>query len=147
MSNTARRLTDHIQRLCETNDIAIIVKPHAHARAEKVRVKDGNGETRRRRGRRIVIQPVKGYVTYFIALHELGHHLGEQPPRRLEQEVGAWRWALSNASVSPTRGVWKHIARCLESYERRALRWKNMQLPPEDHDYWRLLETARVGGL
>ena len=142
-SNAARQgslvtsLQNHVDELIAYHGIIVIEKQGASARADAVRVE---GE----RVKRIIIRPIRGRSTYFTALHELGHHLAPRPPRRLEQEVVAWRWALDNATIEPTRGVWKLIARCLESYIARAERWASMKLPASDHDFWRLLEQARL---
>jgi hypothetical protein len=50
-----------------------------------------------RRGRRVWLRPVRGRVSYYDALHELGHVVGVNARRRLDQEVLAWQWALENA--------------------------------------------------
>ncbi len=131
----AERLSAHITQLAADHAILVIEKPGASARAERIRV---DAKT----VRRIIVRPIRGRSSYFTALHELGHHLAPRPRRRLEQEVVAWRWALDNAIVEPTRGVWQKIARCLDSYVARAKRWRSMKLPPEDHDFWRLLSQA-----
>lgn len=131
----ADRLNAHVEELVRHHGIVLVEKQGASARAEKLRV-DGQ------RVKRIVIRPVKGRSSYFTALHELGHHLERQPVRRLEQEVVSWRWALDNAIVEPTPGVWKMIARCLNSYVQRAERWASMKLPPAEHDFWALLREA-----
>ena len=63
----------------------------------------GRAEVHRRGGRRttaIRIPPVRGQVTYFIALHEVGHLIGPgRSGTRLEKEAAAWRWALDRKSV------------------------------------------------
>ena len=56
----------------------------------------------------------------------------------------AWRWALDHAIVEPTPGVWKMIARCLDSYVQRAERRASMKLPASDHDFWKLLNQAKA---
>lgn len=131
------KLEGHIERVALHNAIVIVQKVGAHERADKLKVE---GES----VRRIIIKPVKGRVSYFVALHELGHHLAPRPKTRLEQEVVAWRWALDNCVELPTPGVWKMIARCLDSYEARAERWLSMKLPPADHDFWTLKAEARA---
>src|SRR5689334_11935592 len=131
----AQKLQAHVEQIALHNAVVIVTKAGASERADKLKV-DGQSV------KRIVIRPVRGRVSYFIALHELGHHLERRPVRRLEQEVVAWRWALDQATVEPTRGVWKMIARCLDSYVARAERWASMKLPPEGHDFWRLRAEA-----
>lgn len=128
-----KALEAHVIKIAGANQITITIKPFASARAYRA-------------SRHMVIRPIRGRTTYFVALHEIGHICGKNPRRRLEQEVTAWRWALDNAIVDPTPGVWKHIARALETYVTRAERRKDMLLPSEDHDFWRLLEGARNYG-
>lgn len=125
-------LQQHLDSILAEYLIVVTYKPGASARAN-------------RRARRITIRPVKGRSTYFTALHEIGHIVGSNPTRRLEQEVAAWRWALNAAAVEPTPGVWKTIHRCLSSYVARAERWANMKLPAADHDFWRLLHESEEG--
>lgn len=96
-----------------------------------------------RSGREVWIRPVRGRVSYFVALHEIGHVVGRNPKLRLEQEVVAWRWALEHSIVEPTLGVWRMIHRCLSAYVARAERWKSMKLPEPNHDFWGLLGEAR----
>jgi hypothetical protein len=91
------------------------------------------------------VRPVRGRSTYYTALHEIGHIVGVNARRRLEQEVLAWQWALKHAIVPPTPGVWAMIARRLENYAGRARRWRSMKLPPADRDCWILLGRAREG--
>ena len=61
-------------------------------------------------------------VAYFIALHEFGHlRLGHgMPPRgsldQLLNEIDAWRWALSNAVVPPSKDAWATLEANLGSY-------------------------------
>src|SRR5262245_46798119 len=54
-------------------------------------------------GAKPVVQfvPVRGQVTYAIALHELGHALARQVnhPDDIVRERGAWEWARDNAIV------------------------------------------------
>ena len=48
--------------------------------------------------------PVRGQVSYFVALHEIGHLVGAgRSGRRLESEEAAWRFALAEALVVPDR--------------------------------------------
>ena len=52
-----------------------------------------------RRTKRVAIRPVKSPVTYAIALHELGHVLGQQSGRCIDTELQAWEWARAHAVV------------------------------------------------
>ena len=54
----------HIERICKIEDIEIQIYTGA-----------GRGDRRRRR---IKIKPVRGPVSYAIALHEIGHVLGNR---------------------------------------------------------------------
>ena len=51
--------------------------------------------------RRIRISPVRGDVSYAVALHELGHLIAVgasgRKYRRLDKELRAWRWARAAA--------------------------------------------------
>jgi hypothetical protein len=89
----------------------------------------GRGLAYRRR-RRITVPPIRGRMSYLVALHELGHVLGPNPRLRLEQEVAAWQWALAHAIVEPTPANYRSILRALESYRRRAERRRRMRTPP-----------------
>lgn len=71
------------------------------------------------RSRRLVrLSPVRGEVSYLVALHEIGHVLGSNPPLRLDQEVAAWEWALDHYDQEPTSAAWRSIAKRLDSYRR-----------------------------
>jgi hypothetical protein len=109
----------------------------------------GRGRAIRRGGRgeatlQIRIPPVRGQVTYFVALHEIGHLVG--PGRsgpRLEKEAAAWRWALANAIVEPTQASRRSMGRRLRSYVRwaelRQYRRRRPLIPPQQSAFWRLL--------
>lgn len=131
-SRLALRLRAHVDQLASEHMLNVTYLEGASPRAQ-------------RRERRVWLRPVRGRSTYYTALHEIGHVVGVNARRRLEQEVLAWQWALDHAIVPPTPGVWAHIARCLEGYVERAERWASMKLPPADHDFWLLLERAREG--
>lgn len=130
------RMQAHVDEIVAYHAIIVIEKAGASARADRVRVAG-------QKVQRIIIRPIRGRSSYYTALHELGHHLAKRPARRLDQEVVAWRWALENAIVPPTPGVWKLIARCLDSYVKRAERWASMKLPDDDHDFWVLLRESK----
>src|SRR6266496_3428786 len=86
-------------------------------------------------------------MTYFVALHELGHVLssGNRYLRTLESEADAWQWALANTEEEPTKATLKGIRRRLSSYVAKAIRSPRMHLPDEDSDFerfWRWLSEA-----
>jgi hypothetical protein len=131
----AHVLDRHVDALCAEHGIE--------------RLEGGRGRAIRR-GRRaeatlhIRIPPVKGQVTYFVALHEIGHLVG--PGRsgpRLEKEAAAWRWALATALVEPTDAARRSMGRRLRSYvswaELRQHRRRPPVIPPGNSPFWVLL--------
>lgn len=96
------------------------------------------------RQRRIKIKTVNGIVSYYRALHEIGHIVGRgRSARTLEAEANAWAYAIEVAVVKPTRSVEHHIARALRSYlwagrQPVGLR-KSMIEPENDHIFWTLV--------
>ena len=137
MSRTlpAKALDRHVDELCTL---------HGIVRLDGSR---GRAEVHRRNGRRIPairVPPVRGQVTYFVALHEIGHLVG--PGRsgpRLEKEAAAWRFALQTAIVVPTDACRRRIGRRLRSYvtwaEARQHRRRPPVLPPTGSPFWALL--------
>jgi hypothetical protein len=127
-------MAGHVEQLCR--DLGITLEY----------LKGGNRGWAQRKERRIKVSPVKGISTYYTALHEIAHIVGPNAPRRLEQEVAAWRWAIDNAKRPPTKGVWKGIAASLDSYRQRGERavW-GTKLPAPEHDFWTLLCEAEEG--
>jgi hypothetical protein len=107
----------------------------------------GRAEVHRRNGRRTIairISPVRGQVTYFVALHEIGHLIGPgRSGTRLEKEAAAWRFALREARVEPTDACRRRIGKRLRSYvtwaERRQHRRRPPVLPPGESGFWALL--------
>jgi hypothetical protein len=73
-----------------------------------------------RRTRRIRIPIIEDDIDYATALHEIGHVVGRNPRRRLDQEAAAWRWALDHYQGAPSRRVWSEIGRATDSYQWRA---------------------------
>jgi hypothetical protein len=75
------------------------------------------------RDRRIRIAPVRGPVSYAIALHEIGHVVAPMASgrqhRRIDKEVRAWRWAMS-AAVEWTERMDRTMQRSLAGYVARA---------------------------
>lgn len=107
MTATADRLAAHVRHLADEHEVTV--------------VHQGRGIAYRKE-RRVTIPEVRGRSSYFVALHELGHVVGPNPRRRLDQEVAAWRWALDHALDDPTPAVARMIGRCLRSYRSRAER-------------------------
>ena len=128
-------LDAHVDQLC------------AEYRIERLH---GGGGRAIRRGRRetatlhIRIAPVRGQVTYFVALHEIGHLVGRgRSGPRLEKEAAAWRWALRNAIVEPTDAARRSMGRRLRSYVRWAELRQHRRRPPvipaRQSSFWALL--------
>jgi hypothetical protein len=87
---------------------------------------------------------VRGQVTYFVALHEIGHLVGPgRSGTRLEKEAAAWRWALSNAAIEPTESARRSMGKRLRSYVVWAERCQHRRRPPiipaTQSPFWSLL--------
>ncbi len=128
-------LDRHVDELCELHGIV------------RLSGSRGRAEVHRRNGRRTVairIPPVRGQVTYFVALHEIGHLIGPgRSGTRLEKEAAAWRFALREARVEPTDASRRRIGKRLRSYvtwaELRQHRRRPPMLPPRESPFWALL--------
>lgn len=123
-------LVAHIDSLCKQHEIQVF----GHSR----------GGRAYKTLRQIHIRPVKSHITYFIALHEIGHIV--HPPAghgsglpRLEKEYHAWDWAVDNALIDPSEVVMNMIRRCLNSYLAKAKRTVRMKVPAPDHPFWEML--------
>jgi hypothetical protein len=123
----------HIADLCREHGIALA---GSSARGRAIRWRGGKRE--------ISVPPIRGQVSYFIALHEIGHLVGPgRSAPRLEAEANAWLWALDHSAVDPTAATRRSISRRLRGY----LEWaRNRQhrrvpprIPPREHPFWRLL--------
>jgi hypothetical protein len=131
----ARILDDHVDELCAAYGIE--------------RLDGGRGRAFRRGWRaqatlHIRIPPVRGQVTYFVALHEIGHLVGPgRSGTRLEKEAAAWRWALANAAVTPTDAARRSMGKRLRSYvlwaELRQHRRRPPVIPEPRSPFWALL--------
>ncbi len=77
--------------------------------------KDGTSGRAWVKTRRVRLRPVKTQKTYAVALHEIGHIVGDQPKARLDREAAAWEWAMRNA-LKWTRITHATMQRCLQSY-------------------------------
>ena len=109
----------------------------------------GRGRAIRWRGgrRQIAIPPIRGQVSYFIALHEIGHLIGPgRSAPRLEAEANAWLWALRNTAFEPTPATLQSISRRLRGYlrwaENRQYRKVPPRIPERDHPFWSLLNLS-----
>jgi hypothetical protein len=126
----------HIEDLCRQYDIELA---GSSARGRAIRWRGGRLE--------ISIPPIRGQVSYFIALHEIGHLVGPGRSRpRLESEANAWLWALENSAVEPTQATLGSISRRLRGYLEWARNRQHRRVPPRiperDHAFWSLLELA-----
>lgn len=116
---TTETLARHIERICKIEDITV----ESHSR----------GGRAYRRDRRVKIRPVRSEITYAIALHEIGHILGErQSGTRLDKEVGAWEWAIEHA-VRWTLPMSRKMKDCLRSYLQAAEERPHWRKPNADH--------------
>lgn len=118
-------LAAHIDELCDKHEIEV----YGHTR----------GGRAYKASRQIHIRPVKTHITYFIALHEIGHVV--HPPAgnglpRLEKEYHAWDWAIANALIDPSDVVMQRIRKYLSSYLAKARRSPRMKLPDTTHPFW-----------
>lgn len=132
-------LDRHVDDLCAAYGIRRV---GGRGRAVVVRVRHRNG--RRERRLEIRVPPVRGQVSYFVALHEIGHLVGAgRSGRRLEREAAAWRFALEEALVAPTDTTRRRIGTRLRSYvtwaELRARRRQPPTIPPAHDPFWQLL--------
>lgn len=137
-------LERHVRSIAARGDVELVVSATRRPRA--LRPSPSRG-----RRARVVVPPVRGQVSYFVALHELGHVLsrGNASLRQLEREADAWRFALRHALVAPTPATARSLLRSLESYlrraEARARRGDRVRaaIPAPESDYWRLRAELR----
>lgn len=135
----ALTLDRHVDDLCAAHGIRRV---SGRGRAVVIRVRHRDGSRERRL--EIRVPPVRGQVSYFIALHEIGHLVGAgRSGRRLESEEAAWRFALTTALVSPTDATRRRIGKRLRSYvtwaELRARRRQPPFIPGTGDPFWQLL--------
>ncbi len=129
----------HIAYLCLNNEVDWQWRGR-HGRAQYAHPRKGESAV-------VHLPQIRGQMTYFVALHELGHVLssGNRYLRTLESEADAWQWALANTEEEPTKATLKGIRRRLSSYVAKAIRSPRMHLPDEDSDFerfWRWLSEA-----
>jgi hypothetical protein len=126
----------HVEDLCREDGIELAGNS---ARGRAIRWRGGKLE--------ISIPPIRGQVSYFIALHEIGHLVGKgRSAPRLESEANAWLFALQNSVVEPTPATKRSISHRLEGYlawaRNRQHRRVPPRIPPRDHAFWSLLQLA-----
>jgi hypothetical protein len=126
----------HVEDLCREHGIQLA---GASSRGRAIRWQGGKLE--------ISIPPIRGQVSYFIALHEIGHLVGRgRSAPRLESEANAWLWALDHSVVKPTPATLRSISRRLRGYlewaRNRQYRRIPPRIPPREHPFWSLLELA-----
>jgi len=132
---SAAGLDRHVDELCELHGILRLSGTRGRAEVHR-----GNG----RRTIAIRIPPVRGQVTYFVALHEIGHLVGPgRSGTRLDKEAAAWRFALREARVEPTETCRRRIGKRLRSYVTWAERCQHRRRPPvlpeATSEFWQLL--------
>lgn len=90
-------------------------------------------------------QPIRhtSNVTYFVALHELGHAATAPvlafPPRDeelLEYEALAWDWAIKHSAIPVDRDMAHMAARALDNYQQNS-RLAVRQSPPKSFELTR----------
>lgn len=126
----------HVEELCAEHGIELA---GASQRGRAIRWRGGRLE--------IAIPPIKGQVSYFIALHEIGHLVGRGRSKpRLESEANAWVWALQNAAFEPTDATLRSISKRLNGYlawaRNRQYRRVPPRIPEPDHVFWRMLDLG-----
>ncbi len=133
-------LERHIEELCAQHGIEWQLGGRARAQVQ------GRAEQRK-----LVIRTpaIRGQVSYFVALHEIGHLVGPgRSGTRLEKEAAAWRWALAGARAQPTEATRRRIGRRLRSYldwaERAQRRRRPPLLPAPASEFWTLLHSLEA---
>lgn len=126
----------HVEDLCVEYGIDLA---GASSRGRAIRWRGGRLE--------ISIPPIRGQVSYFIALHEIGHLVGRgRSAPRLESEANAWLFALEHSVVEPTQATKRSISRRLRGYlewaRNRQYRRVPPRIPERDHAFWALLRLG-----
>ena len=122
----------HIADLCREHEIALA---GSSARGRAIRWRGGRRE--------ISVPPIRGQVSYFIALHEIGHLIGRgRSAPRLESEANAWLGRSTTAWSSrrpPPAG--RSLAGCAVTWSGPATASTAgaPRIPPREHPFWRLL--------
>lgn len=98
---------NHVDRLCDELKIQkeILAKGRRHAFANTAE-------------RRILIPETTRILSYYMALHEIGHVVlgADRSKPKASQEADAWRWAIENAIEPPSEGVRRRIFRAVWNY-------------------------------
>jgi hypothetical protein len=133
MRRGVQTMEAHVEQLCAEHGIELT---GASARGRAIRWRGGRLE--------ISIPPIRGQVSYFIALHEIGHLVGPgRSAPRLESEANAWVWALRHAAVEPTPATRRSIVKRLQGYlawaQNRQYRRVPPRIPEPDHVFWSLI--------
>ena len=120
------RLMNHVEVICRDNNI--LMSRHNGRTSRAFRNYKGTGRNK------ISVKRINTYLTYAVAMHELGHLLG--PYQRshdiLERETGAWMWAKDNAIVwmpCMTKGMIFRLGTYLKAHGK----------PNEQHIIWTLV--------
>jgi hypothetical protein len=124
----------HIADLCSGHAIEL----------DEGRTSGGRAITFRRSHRRVIkVPPIRGPVSYWVALHELGHLMARRRTSgcRIDKELVAWQWAAAEARFDPSLSVRRAIVRSLSSYIQWALarqyrRHGRPRLPEIHHPIW-----------
>jgi hypothetical protein len=124
----------HVTDLCSANGIEL----------DERRTSGGRAITFRRSPRRVIkVAPIRGPVSYWVALHELGHLMARRRTSggRIDKELVAWEWAVAEARFAPSLSVRRAIIRSLCSYIQWALarqyrRHGRPRLPEAQHPIW-----------
>jgi hypothetical protein len=130
----------HVEELCAGNAIELAA---SSARGRAIRWRGGRLQ--------IAIPEIRGQVSYFIALHEIGHLVGRgRSAPRLEAEANAWLWALQHTAFEPTTATKRSISRRLRGYlawaENRQYRKVPPRIPPREHPFWALISLGSADG-
>jgi hypothetical protein len=130
-------MESHITQLCQDHEIEL---GPASARGRAIRWRGGRLQ--------IAIPEIRGQVSYFIALHEIGHLVGKgRSAPRLEAEANAWVWALDHAALEPTDATLRSISKRLSGYlqwaQNRQHRRVPPRIPPRDHVFWQMLRLGQ----
>lgn len=70
----------------------------------------------------VSLRPVASQITYFIALHEIGHcvtYASDQS--KADREALAWDWAFKNSIITPTPATRARCAKYFSSYVQRGI--------------------------
>jgi hypothetical protein len=104
------QMRDHVERVVKKHDI--VVRHVTRIRRSRCFPWDGAPPL-------MQFPVVRSAITYAVALHELGHYLGEHVdhPDCIVRERAAWQWARTNALVWTT-GMERCVTWSLSSYER-----------------------------